>query len=42
MSMEKASKNNKLLQKQAIIPERQSLENESSYVHFSKGQANKN
>ena len=42
MSMEKASKNNKLLQKQAIIPKRQSLENESSYVHFSKGQANKN
>ena len=39
--MEKALKN-KLLQKQAIIPIRRSVENESSDVNFSKDQANKN
>ena len=42
ISMEKALKNNKLLQKQAIIPIRRSVENESSDVNFSKDQANKN
>ena len=41
ISMEKALKN-KLLQKQAIIPIRRSVENESSDVNFSKDQANKN
>ena len=42
ISMEKALKNNKLLQKQAIIPRRRSVGNESSDVNFSKDQANKN
>ena len=40
--MEKALKNNKLLQKQAIIPIRRSVENESSDINFSKDQENKN
>ena len=39
--MEKALKNNKLLQKQAISPIRRSVENESSDANFS-AQANKN
>ena len=33
---------NKLLQKQAIIPKRRSVKNESSDANFSKDQANKN
>lgn len=40
--MEKASKNNKILQKQAIILKSRSMFNESCDVNFSKGQANKN